>query len=516
MSTFQNEITFEALVNRLAKLEEEHSCLKQANAHLTEQLAALRTEQPLTLEQTVTQVKNVVIPERSKSLRRQASSNKRRSRRGMLRNGLGAAAAIVGAGTLLHSHSGTVYANGNEGPTVFTAAGSQIAVTAQSASGSAVSATNYGKHPAVYASSDIGYGVTALSKSTTGVYAQSDSGAGIVTISKTGDGLYSSSDSSYGVFAKSNSGTGVYAQSSGQNAYQYALHAVTGTSSGSGPSAAAVYAEGGSGSGVYGTTTSLNTNDAGIVGNSDASSGVSGTSNSWAGVSGTSNSFAGVYGEDSSSNGIGVYGFSNGGSNNGKGVYGFSSGNGVYGFSPNGIGVHGGSTSGLAGQFDGNVSVSGSLNKGGGSFRIDHPLDPAHKYLFHSFVESPDMMNIYNGMVMLDAQGEAEVTLPSWFNALNFNFRYQLTAIGMAAPDLYIAEKISADRFMIAGGKPGMEVSWMVTGIRHDAWANAYRIPVEQNKPMKEQGIYLHPELYGESDLKDCQSETDEKVSHSI
>jgi hypothetical protein len=42
-----------------------------------------------------------------------------------------------------------------------------------------------------------------------------------------------------------------------------------------------------------------------------------------------------------------------------------------------------------------------------------------------------------------------------------------------------------------------MEVSWQVTGIRHDAWANAHRIPVEIAKPDNERGFYIHPELFG-------------------
>jgi hypothetical protein len=37
----------------------------------------------------------------------------------------------------------------------------------------------------------------------------------------------------------------------------------------------------------------------------------------------------------------------------------------------------------------------------------------------------------------------------------------------------------------------------MVTGIRHDAYANAHRIPTEETKPPSEQGRYLHPELFG-------------------
>jgi hypothetical protein len=148
-------------------------------------------------------------------------------------------------------------------------------------------------------------------------------------------------------------------------------------------------------------------------------------------------------------------------------------------------------------QIVGNLNVTGTLSKGGGSFKIDHPLDPANKYLSHSFVESPDMMNIYNGLVTLDAHGRATVEMPDWFEALNSDFRYQLTAIGAPGPNLYIAKEIDGNHFSIAGGKPGMKVSWQVTGIRQDAWANAHRIPVEEDKPANERGYYLHPDLYG-------------------
>jgi hypothetical protein len=161
----------------------------------------------------------------------------------------------------------------------------------------------------------------------------------------------------------------------------------------------------------------------------------------------------------------------------------------------NGYGIYGSSNQ-YAGWFDGAVNITGSLFKGGGAFRIDHPLDPANKYLSHSFVESPDMMNIYNGNVVLDAVGEAVVTLPKWFGVLNKEFRYQLTCLGGFAP-VYIAEEIAGNRFKIAGGKSGLKVSWQVTGIRQDAWANANRIPVEEEKAGGEQGTYLHPQLYG-------------------
>lgn len=163
-------------------------------------------------------------------------------------------------------------------------------------------------------------------------------------------------------------------------------------------------------------------------------------------------------------------------------------------------GVYGqgwGGASNYGGYFLGNVSVTGNLSKGGGSFKIDHPIDPENKYLYHSFVESPDMMNIYNGIILLDATGEADVNLPDYFQALNRDFRYQLTAIGQPAPGLYIAKKINGNRFRIAGGQPGMEVSWEVTGVRKDAYAEANRIPVEVDKPAEERGYFVHPEAFG-------------------
>lgn len=134
--------------------------------------------------------------------------------------------------------------------------------------------------------------------------------------------------------------------------------------------------------------------------------------------------------------------------------------------------------------------VNGTLVKPGGSFRIDHPLDPANKYLQHSFVESPDMMNIYNGNVTLNAAGAATVTLPAWFEALNMEFRYQVTPIGAPGPNLYIASEVTGNQFAIAGGAPNTKVSWQVTGIRHDAWANDNRVEVEVEKNADEKGRY--------------------------
>lgn len=206
----------------------------------------------------------------------------------------------------------------------------------------------------------------------------------------------------------------------------------------------------------------------------------------------------GIMGETSSDQGVGVYGIAHAATGLNYGVVGKTS-------SDDGVGVLGWSTTstGFAGKFFGDVAIGGTLTKSAGSFKIDHPLDPANKYLSHSFVESPDMLNIYNGNVILDQDGTAWVELPEWFEAVNggaeyrSEYRYQLTCIGGFAP-VYIAQKIEHNRFQIAGGSPGLEVSWQVTGIRHDPYAEAHRIPVEEDKPADELGTYRRPELYGQ------------------
>jgi hypothetical protein len=146
---------------------------------------------------------------------------------------------------------------------------------------------------------------------------------------------------------------------------------------------------------------------------------------------------------------------------------------------------------------NGDLDVTGTLSKGGGSFKIDHPLDPRNKFLYHSFVESPGMMNIYNGVIVTDAQGYAAVSLPDWFDALNRDFRYQLTVIGQFAQAI-VAEVIHDNPFAIRTDQPAVKVSWQVTGVRRDAYAEAHRIPVEADKPAGEHGTFLHPSEHGQ------------------
>jgi hypothetical protein len=199
---------------------------------------------------------------------------------------------------------------------------------------------------------------------------------------------------------------------------------------------------------------------------------------------------------DSGRGGTGVFGI--GGVGSGAGNAGGIGVEASGGFAMNGA------TPGLAGKFNGNVQVTGTLSKGGGAFKIDHPLDPENRYLYHSFVEAPDMMNIYNGNITTNENGEAVVLLPHYFEALNRDFRYQLTVIGTFAQAI-VAEKIKGNRLVIRTSSPNVEVSWQVTGIRQDAFANKNRIPVEEEKTEVERGYYVHPEAFNQPEEKSIQ-----------
>jgi hypothetical protein len=285
-------------------------------------------------------------------------------------------------------------------------------------------------------------------------------------------GADTSKDGGFGLYGLSDNGGGIYGSITGDTSGQSAIQGVDGSSGG--------------GYGVQGVSTNGN----GVYGKSTVDTGV------------------GVIGMNSADGGTGVYGQSNGSGIDSFGVSGFAptgvqgyastnTGTGVSGSSNAGIGVLALSNSGTALQVDGTSDFTGKMSKPGGSFKIDHPVDPAHKYLYHSFVESPDMMNVYNGTVALDGDGRATVELPEWFEALNRDYRYQLTPIGSPAPELHISRKVEDGKFSVAGGKADQEVSWQVTGIRQDAWANANRIPVEVDKPEEDRGRYMHPELFG-------------------
>ncbi|MBD3349593.1 MAG: hypothetical protein GF400_10425 [Candidatus Eisenbacteria bacterium] len=157
----------------------------------------------------------------------------------------------------------------------------------------------------------------------------------------------------------------------------------------------------------------------------------------------------------------------------------------------------GGSVANYAGYFNGDVHVDGTLTGGSPlTMRTDYPLDPAEKYLNQAAVVSDDMRTVFDGVVVLDASGTATVVMPEWADVVNGDFRYQLTCVGGYAP-VYVADEIEGGTFTIAGGEPGMKVSWQVTGIRHDAYADANPFEAVAEKPSGLRGKYLHPDVYG-------------------
>jgi len=162
--------------------------------------------------------------------------------------------------------------------------------------------------------------------------------------------------------------------------------------------------------------------------------------------------------------------------------------------------VSGLTPSDYAGYFSGQIYAT-TASSGIKSFKIDHPLDPLNKYLYHSSVESNEMLNVYSGNITTDGNGIAIVELPSYFEALNMEFRYQLTCIGQFAQAI-VKEEVQENKFVLQTDKPNVKVSWQVSGVRHDATANTYRIVNEVEKPECEKGKYIVPEAYGVSRLK--------------
>ena len=289
----------------------------------------------------------------------------------------------------------------------------------------------------------------------------SNNGAGVVGVSTNGLGIEGESTNGTGVYGSGI--TGVYATGAEVDGY-------------------GVYASGDTA--VYGSGYAV---------------GVFGTSGPSTGVLGTSSSYIGVYG----SGPTGVAGVSSSGSTP-TGVYAQASAGGwaVDAIGTGGAtGVLAGSDYGYAAWFNGDVQVDGTLSAWSKDFKIDHPLDPANKYLVHASVESSEMMNIYTGNVTTNAQGEATVQLPNWFEALNRDFRYQLTVIGQFAQAI-VARKIANHQFQIRTNAPTVEVSWQVTGVRQDVYAKAYPLQIEEDKPAQERGLYLRPELYGQPEEK--------------
>ena len=399
----------------------------------------------------------------------------------------------------------------------------QNVATSTSSSGSGFKVIGQGGGPSINGSSDTGTGIRGTATSSSGgigVYGESasqwgngvwgrnltgiavlgstSSGIGVVgQATANGIGVDGSSNDNYGIHGSSSTGTGIEGESGGNAGVRGVSHSsewagIEGKTT-SGADSALVITGSNASSRIFTVDREGDVWNQGKIRsiNGIEAYGDGGTAVRAAGAS------RGVDASASATDGIAL----RGDAPNGNGLAAYSTKNGyaaVFGQNPNGYG----------GYFVGKGYFSQAITKAGGGFKIDHPLAPDSKYLYHSFVESPDMKDIYDGNVTTDADGRAVVELPEWFEALNRDFRYQLTVIGRFAQAI-VEEKVAGNRFTIRTNLANVEVSWQVTGIRKDAWAEANRLPVEEDKPEVERGSYLHPELFGQPE-----SLSVERVSH--
>ena len=348
-----------------------------------------------------------------------------------------AAGALFGV-----AHDGTLQGNGNLASPLGVAVPLNLTGTAGGFSGIVVG-TNNGSGAGVSGAAPNGVGVIGVSETDNGVFGQSTSGFGVRGHSDSASGVRGESNTSDGVTGFSVSGDGVRGES----------------------------------------------NNIGVSGVSISGFGVRG-------IGGIGGAGIGAFGGDSSV-GTGANGMlAVGGSGSGVGNFG---GNGIVATSGPGIL---GATNGLAGRFNGNVQVTGTFSATGVKmFKIDHPLDPEYKYLNHAAIESSEVLNVYSGNATTDENGDAIVSLPDWFEALNKDFRYQLTVIGTFAHAI-VAGKMRDNRFAIKTNAPNVEVSWQVTGVRSDAGMKKYPFQAEEAKAEGERGYYLTPEVFNQPEEK--------------
>jgi hypothetical protein len=296
---------------------------------------------------------------------------------------------------------------------------------------------------------------TATSGGSFGMWGQSSSTAGVGAVGYNN----ATSGQAYGVQGESASttGRGVFGLASATSGDSYGVFGLANSSVGTGVAGEASPTSGAT-TGVLGSVHSSTDDCAGVYGGADAPSGA--TIGVWGATLSSSPGATGIYGTALASSGqvFGVYGASN--SAQGYGVF-----------------------------SEGRTGATGTK-----SFVIDHPLDPANKVLMHYSAEGPEPLLVYRGNAVLDSSGEADVDLPAYFDAINKDVTYQLTAIGAPAPTLHIAQEVNNNHFRIAGGSAGQKVSWCVTGVRNDAWVRAHGAPAEEDKAAK--GKFLSPELH--------------------
>jgi hypothetical protein len=325
----------------------------------------------------------------------------------------------------------------------------------------------------------------SVASSGVGVSAEADAGYAIFGHSKGSDAIRGASDILAGVFGRSDSGVGVFGTSESGLAGQFDGNVqVTGNLSvassvkeapavkATGTNAAdGVRADSDSGYGVFGNS-STGTGVLGVTQSDIDGIGVEGVSTFGLGVYGHCASGTGVYGE--TNGGIGVKGLS---ALTGTGVQGFGkfgigvsgsseASTGVFGRSDSGTGVFGTSSSGLAGQFEGNVHVSGDFSvTGNKAFVQAHPTDPTREIVYVA-LEGGEAGTYVRGSGQLQS-GKAVLTLPEHFGLVteNSGLTVQLTPRGEWL-QLYVVE-LDTSQLVVreAQGKSGA-FDYLIQGVR--------------------------------------------------
>jgi hypothetical protein len=298
------------------------------------------------------------------------------------------------------------------------------------------------------------YGLRVQALDGIAVGGRSAVGFGLEGISFSGSGVAGTSTSDDGVFGRSTSGTGAHGTSvsgSGVRGTSFQGSAVEGFSFGLGAGVTGV-APFQTGPGVVG----VSQNSFGVRGQSGAANLLppvgGGPQFQKCAVQGSSDEGTGVRGDSAHKVGVRGRTFT------GDAVFGSCSdqpngpatkGNGIHGMAPHSS--PNATTGPFAGRFDGDVTISGHLWVGGRL--VGWPW---------WWLSAPVVLAA--GVVALDRKGEAVVKLPKGLGAAHRGFRYQLTAIGGAAPELHVAKEIRGDTFKIAGGRGRLKVSWQVSG----------------------------------------------------
>ncbi|CAB4141682.1 hypothetical protein UFOVP426_12 [uncultured Caudovirales phage] len=126
-------------------------------------------------------------------------------------------------------------------------------------------------------------------------------------------------------------------------------------------------------------------------------------------------------------------------------------------------------------QVSGNLTVSGSVSKGSGSFKIDHPLESMSEthQLVHSFVEAPQADLYYRGkLILVNGRGQANIDKVSTMTEGTFEAlcrEVQCFTTNESGWDL-IKGKVIGNIIYIESQNINStdEISWLVIGERKD------------------------------------------------